>query len=49
MWSAMGAANVTIVDNRLRPIQVPANSDVCWILSGVGSKVVTLTGYVGPS
>lgn len=49
IWSALSDGNATIVDHRTRPIKVPADSDVCWMHSGVGSKVVTVGGFVGPS
>lgn len=47
IWEAMSEANTTVVDNRTRPIQVPVNSEVCWIHSVAGSKVVVITGYIG--
>jgi hypothetical protein len=49
IWSALGAANVAIVDNMTTPLKVPANSEICWIVSGAGSKTLRINGYIGPS
>lgn len=48
IWSAMTEANTTAISNRRTPIRVAANSEICWIHSGVGSKVVTVGGYIAP-
>ena len=49
IWTAMSEANTTVQDHRIRPLRVTANNEVCWIHSVAGSKVITITGYIGGS
>jgi hypothetical protein len=36
------------VDNRVTPIRLPPNVDVCWINSTAGSKAWVITGFYAP-
>lgn len=49
VWSAMSVANTTVIDPiGFEPIKVAANSELCWIHSVAGSKVVRVTGFIAP-
>lgn len=47
-WQALTAANTTVTENLTTPIKVPANSEVCWIMTTAGSKTLQINGYVAP-
>lgn len=42
------ATQATVVDNRVTPIRLPPNVDVCWINSTAGSKAWVITGFYAP-
>jgi hypothetical protein len=48
IWFAFTAAatQATVIDNRLTPIRLPQNVDLCWINSTAGSKAWVITGYL---
>ena len=48
VWGALTTANSTVVNNLTTPIKIPANSEVCWMMSTAGSKFIVLTGYIAP-
>jgi hypothetical protein len=47
-WGALTTANSTVVANLTTPIKIPANNEVCWIMTTAGSKFVVLTGFIAP-
>ena len=49
-WGAFQAAAVpaTTVQSLKTPIKIPANNEVCWINSTVGSKFVVIAGFIAP-
>lgn len=48
LWAALGVANSTIVGNFTTPLKVTANNELCWIMSTAGTKVITISGFIGP-
>jgi hypothetical protein len=48
VWGALTGANTTVVASMTTPIKIPANNEVCWIMSTAGSKFIVLTGYIAP-
>jgi hypothetical protein len=36
------------VSNRITPIKIPANNEVCWIMTTAGTKTLVLGGYIAP-
>ena len=48
VWQALTAANTTVQQSYHTPIKVPANNELCWIMTTAGSKVVEITGYIAP-
>lgn len=48
VWSAMTEANTTTTYTPTTPIRVAANSELCWIHSVAGSKVINITGFIAP-
>lgn len=47
-WQALTAANVTQVANYTVPRKIPANSELCWIMTTAGSKTVQINGFIAP-
>ena len=47
-WGALTTANSTVVNNLSTPIKIPANNEVCWIMTTAGSKFIVLEGYIAP-
>jgi hypothetical protein len=47
-WGALTGANTTVVDDLTTPIKIPANNEVCFMMSTAGTKNVVLTGYIAP-
>jgi hypothetical protein len=47
-WGGFAVANTTTIADLTTPIKIPANNEVCWMMSLAGSKFVTLTGYIAP-
>lgn len=48
IWQALTAAAVIAVDNRVMPIKVTANNEICWISSTAGSKAIQIGGFIAP-
>lgn len=48
IWQALTGANTTAVTNSTIPIKVAANSEVCWIMSTAGSKILQIRGFIAP-
>jgi hypothetical protein len=49
VWGALAAANTAIVNNLSVPLKIAANSELCWIMSTAGTKVIVINGFIGPS
>jgi hypothetical protein len=47
-WLGLTTANSTIVNSLATPIKIPANNEICWIMTTVGSKTLVVTGFVAP-
>ncbi len=47
-WQALIAANTTLESSYFQPIKIPANNELCWIMTTAGSKVVEIRGYIAP-
>lgn len=48
VWSAMTEANTTTTYTPSTPMRIAANSELCWIHSVAGSKVINITGFIAP-
>lgn len=48
VWSAMTEANTTTTYTPTTPIRIAANSELCWIHTVAGSKVINITGFIAP-
>jgi len=49
-WLAQtpAATQATVGQQLSTPIKIPANNEVCWINSSLGTKSFVLTGYIAP-
>jgi hypothetical protein len=47
-WLGLTTANSTLINNLITPIKIPANNEVCWIMTTAGTKALVLTGYIAP-
>lgn len=47
-WQGLTAANTTAASNYTTPFKVPANNEVCWIMSTAGSKTLQIHGFIAP-
>lgn len=47
-WQALTASAIVAVDNRVTPIKIPANNEVCWITTTAGSKAIQIGGFIAP-
>ena len=47
-WGALVTANGNVTVNLSAPIKIPANNEVCWIMSTAGTKVININGFIAP-
>lgn len=47
-WLSLQAANTTTIEPFATPIKIPANNEICWIMSTAGTKAWVITGFIAP-
>lgn len=47
-WQALTAANSTQTGNYSTPVKIPANNELCWIMTTAGSKTINILGFIAP-
>lgn len=48
VWTKMSATAVTVTQTFTTPLKLTAAHELCWIATTVGSKAVSVTGFIAP-